>query len=129
MRTLGCTESRRSSSAPMYPLAPVTATLSMAGPTGGLPLRVLELRPGARLAVLLALLHPRIAGEEAGPLERLAQLVVELKQRPRDAVADRAGLSGRPAAAHVHHRVELAEGVGELERLGDHQPPRLPPGS
>src|SRR5260370_8691001 len=87
MRTFGCTERRRSSSAPMYPLAPVTATFSMAGSASGLPLRVLELRPGAGLAVLLALLHPRIAGEEAGPLERLAHLVVELQQGPRDASA------------------------------------------
>src|SRR6266511_2504277 len=72
--TFGWTQSRRSSSAPMYPLAPATATLS----TPDLPLGVLELGPGARLAVLLPLLHPRVAGEQPGTLERLAQLVVEL---------------------------------------------------
>src|SRR5689334_19954618 len=97
----------------------------MAGVKRALPLRVLELRAGARLPVLLALLHPRIAGEQAGPLEGLAQLVVELQERARDAVADRACLSGGPAAAHVHDGVELAHRVGQLERLGDHHPQRL----
>src|SRR4029450_5618829 len=35
------------------------------------------------------------------------------------------GLAGRAAAAHVHDRVELADGVRELEGLRDHHPQRL----
>src|SRR4029079_1045127 len=125
MRTFGCTESRRSSSGPMEPLAPVTATLIMADLAGELTLRVLELRARAGLSVLLALLHPRIAGEEAGPLEGLAELVVELQQRAGDAVTDRPRLAGGAGGAHVHDGVELPHRVGELQRLGDHHPQRL----
>src|SRR5581483_9148891 len=91
----------------------------------GLPLGVLELRAGAGLPVLLPLLHPGIAGEETRPLERLAQLVVELQERARDAVADRPRLAAGPAPAHVHDRVELPPRVRQLERLGDHHPQRL----
>src|SRR6266542_2899543 len=159
--TFGCTKSSRSNSAPMYPLAPATAILSVRSrartgasppfrnlPPGivapaepalergsrrtsffsdkRLPLGVLELGPRARLAVLLPLLHARIAREATRTLERLAQLVVEAQERTGNTVPDRASLAGGPAAAHVDHGVELPHGARELERLADHHPQRLP---
>src|SRR5512141_2254828 len=70
-----------------------------------LPLRELEPGAGAALSVLLALLHARVAREEAGLLQGLAQLEVEQAERAGDAVADRARLPG--AAAAVHHRDDV----------------------
>src|SRR5436190_23884726 len=67
-------------------------------------------------AVLLALLHPRIAGEEAALPKCEAVLRVQLEQRPGDPVADRAGLAGDPAAFDLDHRVEAALGAGHAER-------------
>jgi hypothetical protein len=46
----------------------------------------------------LALDDASVAREEARPLERDAQLRIDLDERPGDAVPDRAGLAGRPAA-------------------------------
>ena len=58
------------------------------------------LRGLARLlqAGLLALLGPRVAGEEAAALELAAQLGVDLGQRPGDPVAHRPGLAADAAA-------------------------------
>src|SRR2546423_239164 len=44
-------------------------------------------------------------------------LGVDLQQRARDRVADRAELAGFPAARDLHHRVESPRGVGHGERL------------
>src|SRR5262249_46631024 len=41
-------------------------------------------------------------------------------ERTRDAVPDRAGLAGEPAALHVRVDVVPADGLGRLERLPDH---------
>src|SRR5919107_2031787 len=85
------------------------------------PLALRELRPLAGLlqAGLLALLHARVAREEAAPLELGAEVRVGLDQRPGDAVAQRAGLRAHAAAVHrgddVHARL-VADG---LERLAD----------
>ena len=55
-----------------------------------LALGELEARPGALLAVLLALLLARVARQEAGRLEAMPQLDIELEERAGDAMADRA---------------------------------------
>src|SRR6185503_11036844 len=90
------------------------------GVLGLLALGVLRRLAGALEAVLLALLHPRVAGEQA----RLAQLQamglrIELEQRPGDAVADCAGLAADPAALDLDHGVVAAVGVGDAERQLD----------
>src|SRR5690349_12480292 len=82
-----------------------------------------ELEPTARtrLAVLLALDGAAVAGEEAGLLQRRAELGVQVAERAGDAVADRAGLAGEATADHVHGDVDLAELLHDLERLpNDH---------
>src|SRR5687767_3529945 len=85
----------------------------------GSALGELEAGTSALLTVLLALLHTRIAREEARLLEALAEFGVVDLERARDAVADRAGLAARSAAVHRHHDVELVDGLGERERLLD----------
>src|SRR3954451_6429695 len=85
----------------------------------GLALRELEAGPGALLSVLLALLHARIAREETGLLETLAELGIVDLQRARDAVADGAGLSRGTAAVDRDDDVELVRRLGERERLLD----------
>lgn len=69
--------------------------------------------------VLLALLHARVARQEARALERPAEGGVEVAQGTRDAVTDRAGLADGPPAAHIDQHIVLAEGVGLFERLLD----------
>src|SRR5258706_15409735 len=44
---------------------------------------------------------------------------VELEERSSDPVADRAGLTGDPAALDLDHRVVAAVRVGDLERQSD----------
>src|SRR6266480_3800256 len=85
----------------------------------GLALGELEARTSALLAVLLALFHARIAREQAGLLQTLAQLGVVDLQRARDAVADGARLSARTAAVDGYEDVEFVVGLGERERLLD----------
>src|SRR6185503_8994405 len=79
----------------------------------------LEAGAGAALTVLLALLHARIAREEAGLLEALAQLAVVDLQRARDAVADRSGLAARAAAVHRDDDVELVDRLRQRQGLLD----------
>src|SRR5919205_1153576 len=86
---------------------------------GKLALRELEAGPGAALAVLLALFHARVAREEAGFLEALAQLGVVDLQRAGDAVPDRAGLAARAAAVDDDDDVEAVVRLGQRERLLD----------
>src|SRR5258707_15469452 len=57
-----------------------------------LSLRELEALARALLSVLLSLFDPRIACNQAGLLQSRAQVRIELDQRPRDAVPDRARL-------------------------------------
>src|SRR6185369_15813018 len=81
-----------------------------------LPLGVLGCLAGALETVLLALLHPRVAGEEAGLAERQAvRGLVDLEQGPGDAVADRAGLARHATALDLDHRVVVALGAGHPE--------------
>src|SRR5512143_1771924 len=84
-----------------------------------LALAELEPAAGALLSVLLALLDPRVAGQEAGLLELAPQLGVELAQGPRDAVADRPGLRADAAAVDRGHDVEAVVRLGDRERLLD----------
>src|SRR5207247_11269661 len=84
-----------------------TATLTLA-----------ELRRFAGLVEtgLLALDDAGVARQEAGALERLAQVRIGLDERAGDPVADRAGLPARTAAVDAHSDVEGALDAGDLER-------------
>src|SRR5207302_2198605 len=65
---------------------------------------------------LLALLRARIAREQAGLAQRLGVVLVDLEQRARDAVRDRADLAGDAATLDLDHRVELPRRVRDAER-------------
>src|SRR5436190_10351955 len=85
-----------------------------------LTLGVLRRLSSSLQAVLLALLHPWITGEEAGLAQRQAvALGVELEQGAGDAVPDRAGLAGDAAALDLDHHVEAALRSGHPERQAD----------
>src|SRR6186997_1617988 len=85
-----------------------------------LALRVLRRLASPLEPVLLALLHARVAREEASLAERRSVGVgVDLEQRPGDAMADRAGLAGHTAALDLDHRVEPALGPGDPEGHAD----------
>src|SRR6185312_5325786 len=86
---------------------------------GVLALRELERPTSLGPAVLLALDHAGVAGEEAAALERAAQLRLEIGQRLGDAVTDRAGLAGQAAAGDGADHVVLAVTAGGDERLLD----------
>src|SRR5215475_11693369 len=108
----------------MYPLAPATATRTVWTATV-LPLGILELLPGSGLPILLAFPHAGITREQAGLLEHLAEVLVELHERPGQAVSHGAGLPGGPAAADGGEHVELPQSVLDLERLGDNHAERF----
>src|SRR3546814_2717681 len=79
-----------------------------------------ELEAPARLgaAVLLALHHAGIAGQEAAALQHRAQARLVERQRLGDAVAHRARLTGEAAALHRADDVELIAAVGDQEQIG-----------
>src|SRR5436305_5959613 len=81
-----------------------------------------ELRPLARLlqAGLLALLHSRVAREEAAALELAAQVGVGLEQGTRDAVPQGPGLSRDAATVHSCHDVHPRLVTHRLQGLADH---------
>src|SRR4051812_42805471 len=66
----------------------------------GSALRELEAATRLGAAVLLALDHAAVAGEEAALLEDSAKLRLEIGQSLRHAVAHRAGLTRKTAASH-----------------------------
>src|SRR3970282_31675 len=76
-------------------------------PTTDLALGELEALSRLRLAVLLPFHPARIPGQQPPGLERPAQRLVRRHQRTSDAQLDRAGLTGRTAAHHVHVHVVL----------------------
>src|SRR5215468_8731668 len=84
-----------------------------------LALGELERAAGLGLAVLLALDHARVAGEEATALEHRAQVRLVVHQRLGNAVAHRAGLAGQAAARDRAHDVVLAVAIGRRQRLLD----------
>src|SRR5262245_54170219 len=79
-------------------------------------LRELERPASLGAAVLLALDHAAVAGEEAAALEHRAQLRLVVGQRLRQAVAHRAGLAREAAAGHRADDVVLAVAVGRDQR-------------
>src|ERR1017187_8334152 len=86
---------------------------------------VLEAFARARLAVLLALLHARVAGQEAFGLQHGPHVDVHREQRAGDAMAHRTSLAGRPAAGDGDLRVELVGRAGDSERLGNNSAQRF----
>src|SRR5882724_346806 len=92
---------------PSVPKYSRTATLAFA-----------ELRCFAGLveASLLALDDPGVPLEEAGALERLAQVRIGLDERAGDPVAHRPGLAARAAAVDAHSHVERALDACDLQR-------------
>src|SRR3954462_2127694 len=85
----------------------------------GLALGELEPGAGALLSVLLALLHARIAREEAGLLQPLAKLGGVDLQGAGDAMANPSSLAARTATVHRHHDVELVVRFRQRQRLFD----------
>src|ERR1700761_2923569 len=80
-----------------------------------LSLGELEASASALLAVLLALLTTRVAGNEAFCLERLAELGVELHQCAGDAELDGIGLSHDAATLDGGDDIEGLADVGDTE--------------
>src|SRR5687767_4981106 len=68
----------------------------------------LEALAGALLAVLLAFLHPAVAGKELAVAERRVEFLVDLLESAGDAEHDGAGLAGEPAAVDANENVQLA---------------------
>ena len=76
-------------------------------------------RPAGSLqTVLLAFLHTRIAGQQAGFLQGAAHFGISLAQGTADAVTDRAGLAGQTAAADVDHDVKITD-IGQVHGLAN----------
>ena len=92
---------------PRTPSVPKSRPTSILCPRSALA--VLGSLAGLLQAGLLALLDPRVAGEQAGLLERGAVgLVVDGVQAAGDAEAQRAGLAGDAAAVDAGDDVERA---------------------
>ena len=72
-------------------------------------------------AVLLALLHTRIAGQEASLLQSSAVLIALLQQGAAQAVADSASLAGNTAAGNADDDVILALEAQQDQRRADDQ--------
>src|SRR5579871_6934522 len=85
------------------------------GSPRALALRELEASAGLRLAVLLALDHAAVAGEEAVRLQDRPQRRLVVGQRLRDAVPHGAGLTGKAGALDRRVDVELAQAIGGLQ--------------
>src|ERR1035437_593892 len=82
-----------------------------------LSLGVLRGFAGSLEAVLLSLLHARVAGQKPGLTQgKAVALRIELKQSSSDAVADRPGLTGYAAALDLDLSIERALGPGDAER-------------
>src|SRR5256885_7342760 len=88
-------------------------------------LAVLKPFPSARLAVLLALAHARIAGEQAVGLERRTQVGVGLQQGASNAMPHGASLAGRTAPRDVYPHVKFPGRLGDRQRLRGEHPQRL----
>src|SRR3972149_10640633 len=93
------------------------------GPPLLLAFRPLEALARPLLAVLLALLHPRVAGEEAALAELGFQLGIRHHQGPGQPQAHRARLAGAAAAGDADFGVELVGGADQPQRLPGMRPP------
>src|SRR5690349_6690333 len=91
-----------------------------------LALAELEALARARLSVLLALLHARVAGQQPLASEQSAQRLILLQQRAGDRHAQRTGLAGEAAAVTARHHAVLGGGVGERQREERDLHQRLP---
>src|SRR6185437_2050859 len=82
-------------------------------------LSLAELEPfaGALLAVLLALLHTRVARQQPFGLQCLPQFRIELNQGARHAHLHGVSLRGHPAAAHVRGYIEIRCHLRHRKRL------------
>src|SRR5262245_44042190 len=80
--------------------------------TTNLALRELEPFASARLAVFLALLHARVACEQAVGFQRRAQARLRHQQGAGDAMTDRPRLTSRTSPAYVDARVKARPGLG-----------------
>src|SRR5262249_53932707 len=99
---------------PVPGLGPASA---WAQPLAELPLGVLRRLAGLLQTVLLALLDPGVAGQEASPLKYRAVLRVDQDQRPGDAQPQRPRLAGDAAAGDPGDDVELVFRAQRDERL------------
>src|SRR5574340_49098 len=90
------------------------------------PRRVLtlgELLAAARLAQtdFFTFDFTRIAGNQTGLFQHSLERSVVIDQRTGDAVTHRTGLAGFAATGDVHHDIELAQRLGQRQRLAhDH---------
>ena len=81
--TSGCRASRRTNSAPAYPVAPATATLTRVDipfPGGSLPLRVLRPLAGLVVPVLLSFDLAWITSQKAGLLKSWPEVLIDTQQ-------------------------------------------------
>src|SRR5687767_13431711 len=85
-----------------HPRSPPPVCGLVAASRDGLTLAELEALARLGLSVLLALDHPRIAGQQTLGLERRPEPLVGGDQRARDAQLDGTRLTGEPAATDVH---------------------------
>src|SRR6266511_5765616 len=83
---------------------------------GTLPLRELRRLASLVQAGLLALDDACVAREEAGALQRDAELGIGVDEGARDAVPNGAGLPARPTAVHAHPDVVATLEVRDLQR-------------
>src|SRR5688500_15663277 len=109
----------RASSAVRSALAmPRTPSVPNRRPTRELTLAVLRRLARLLQPVLLPLLDPRVAGQEAGLLQRRpVGFGIGFVECPRDAQSQRAGLAGRAAAGHARHDVVRAVELEGPQRL------------
>src|SRR4029077_20644611 len=105
-----------------HPCRKAAETTSAAGPSA-----LGELRPLAGLleAGLLALLDARVTRQEATALELAPEVGIGLDQRPRHAMAQRAGLGRHATAVHARDDVHPGLVTDGLQRLPDHALQRL----
>src|ERR1700686_5370254 len=87
-----------------------------------LALRELERLARLGAAVLFALDHARVTGEEAALFQQASQIRLEISQRLRDAVTHRTCLARQTAAGDRANDVVLAGASGCDQRLLDHHP-------
>src|SRR4051812_48686070 len=112
---------RASSAVSSSPATPRTPSVPKSWRANAPRLALAELRTLARLleAGLLALLHARVAREEAAALELAAQVGVGLEEGTADAVAQGTRLRGHAAAVHAGDDVHARLVTHGLERLAD----------
>ena len=100
---------------------PTAAAMPRGQPQEASDLSLAELgrAAGGVEAVLLALLHTRVASQEPGRLQSGTELLVHQQQGPGNAVADGAGLTGDAAAGDSGDDVHLAHRGGGDQGLTD----------